>query len=234
MRRFRPFELHGGTAAHGPWDICDYPGGCSPTERARRAPNRTIHGAAMMKLPGTALTCPSSPIRPITCGGKITAAASASPGPGCTPPSGYFLPASDRPFRESLHVANRSHPRQRVVAKYLARWGHRFRVVQGADMKDHQAWPGSRLLGNRRAAFRAEMSQHRLPAAARASERLRHALDRQCLLRHINQSGECAASESLAVSAMAYTGRQRFGRCPVAHLTAEATAPQHRHYFLLC
>ena len=149
MRRFRPFELHGGTAAHGPWDICDYPGGCSPTERARRAPNRTIHGAAMMKLPGTALTCPSSPIRPITCGGKITAAASASPGPGCTPPSGYFLPASDRPFRESLHVANRSHPRQRVVAKYLAFWRHRSRVVQAADMKDHQARPGSRLLGNR-------------------------------------------------------------------------------------
>src|SRR5215831_9021664 len=153
-------------------------------------------------------------------------------GAGCKLPSGYLSPASDRPFREPLDVANRSHPRQRVVAKYLARWRHRFRVVQGTDMNDHQAWPGSRLLGNRRAAFRAEMSKHRLPAAAEASERLSRALDGQRLLRHIHQSAECAAGESLAVSTVAHGRRQRFRGCRVAYRSAQTTTLQLRHHFL--
>src|SRR5215469_14145582 len=54
----------------------------------------------------------------------------------------------------------------------------------------------------------------------------------QCLPRHIEQSGECTACESLAVSAMADARRQWFSRCPITHRAAEATALQLRHYFL--
>src|SRR5215831_1665172 len=89
--------------------------------------------AAMMKLPGTVLMRPSSRVRPNVCGEKITATA---PHYRSRMVDRVCSSASDWSFGESLHVADRLHPWQSIVAKYLARWRHRFRVVQGADMED--------------------------------------------------------------------------------------------------
>src|SRR5207248_1628267 len=87
--------------------------------------------------------------------------------------------------------------------------------------------PRSWLLSDRRAAFRAEMPEDRIAAAADAAERCECALDGHRLLGHSNQCGKGAAGEFLAIPAMAHCCGRRVGLGCVAHRAAEAPAFDH-------
>ena len=139
---------------------------------------------------------------------------------------------SDRSFGKALHVAGCSHPGQRVVAKYLACRRNRFWVVERADVEDHSAWRISGLLCDRRAAFRAEMSEDWFAAAAEAGERFYRTVDRQPLLRNDEHGTKRATSESLAVAAMTQPRYNRIRQCGVTHRAAETRACQLGHCFL--
>src|SRR5208282_950627 len=80
------------------------------------------------------------------------------------------------------------------------------------------------LLGDRRATFGTEVPEDRITATGDATERFERALDGQRLLGHSNQRGKGAASEFLAIPAMAHCCARRVGLGCVTHRAAEAAA----------
>src|SRR5262249_52025530 len=85
------------------------------------------------------------------------------------------------------------------------------RIIKRPDIENNHTGPRSWLLGDRRAAFRAEVPQYRIAAAAEASERFERALDGQRLLGHSHQRGKGAACKFLAIPAMAHRRARRVG-----------------------
>ena len=98
------------------------------------------------------------------------------------------------------------------------------RIIERPDIQNNGVGPHCRLLGDRRAAFRAEMPEDRIAAAADATERFECALDGHRLLGHSNQRSKGAAGEFLAIPAMTHRCARRVGLGCVAHRAAEATA----------
>jgi hypothetical protein len=115
-------------------------------------------------------------------------------------------------------------PRHRVVAKNLPARFCDSRIIKRPDIENNHAGPRSWLLGDRRAAFRAEVPQNRIAAAAEASERFECALDSHRLLSRSDQRGKRAAGEFLAIPAMAHRRARWVGLGRVAHRAAEAAA----------
>src|SRR5262245_26344193 len=103
-------------------------------------------------------------------------------------------------FVKALHVAGQLHPRQSVLAKLLECRCSRFRFVKRADVQYKCAGPPVRLLSDRRAAFRAEMTPKRHAAAARTSKCFHRSIDRHSLLGNDDHRTEGAASELLATA----------------------------------
>src|SRR5450631_1504978 len=100
------------------------------------------------------------------------------------------------------------HPGQRVVAKLLVCRCNRFRFVERADVEHNSTRRKGRLLSDRRAAFRAEMSEDRLAAATHTGKRFHRSVDRHRLLRNDDHGTKGAASEPLAVAAMTHERHQ--------------------------
>src|SRR5271169_139141 len=100
-----------------------------------------------------------------------------------------------RAFCEARDFAVHLNPRNRVVAKNLPPRFRDGRIVKRPYIQNNGIGSHCRLFGDRRAAFGAEVPEDRVPAAADATERLEHTLDRHRLLGHSNQRGKGAAGE---------------------------------------
>jgi len=81
------------------------------------------------------------------------------------------------PFSEARYFAVHLDPRQRVITKNLPPWFGDGRLIKRPDIQNNKARPRSRLLGDRRAAFGAEVPEDRIAAAADAAEGFQCALD---------------------------------------------------------
>src|SRR5215472_16126126 len=128
------------------------------------------------------------------------------------------------PFCGARDLAVHLDPGQRVVAKNLPPRFCDGRVIKRPDIENNHTGPRSWLLGDRRAAFGAEVPENRIAAAADAAERFECALNIHCLLGHSNQRGKGAAGELLAIPAMAHRCARWVRLGCVAHRAAEAAA----------
>jgi hypothetical protein len=118
-------------------------------------------------------------------------------------------------------------PRQRVVTKNLPSRLCEGRIIKRPDIENNPTGTRSWLLGDRRAAFGAEVPEDWITAAADATERFEGALDGQRLFGHSNQRGKGAPGEFLAIPAMAHRCARRIGLGCVPHSAAEAPAFDH-------